>query len=50
MRSAGFAARALPLVREFELRELEALHYLAGPDRATIPERLAAAFSVPPAG
>ena len=50
MRRDGFSRRALPLVREFGLRELEALHYLAGPDRATLPERAAADFSPRPDG
>jgi len=48
MRRDGFSRQALPLAREFDLRELEVLHYLAGPARATIPARLAAAFSSPP--
>jgi hypothetical protein len=39
MRAEGFSAAALPLVQAFGLRELEVMHYLAGPDRATIPER-----------
>jgi hypothetical protein len=39
MRRERFAAQALPLVQAFGLRELEALHYLAGPQRAAIPER-----------
>ena len=34
-----FSAQALPLVQEFGLRELEVLHYIAGPDRADVPER-----------
>jgi hypothetical protein len=46
MRGDGFSGQALPLVQEFGLRELEVMHYLAGPDRATIPERVAAAFPV----
>jgi hypothetical protein len=45
MRGGGFSGQALPLVQEFGLRELEVLHYLAGPDRATIPARDAAAFT-----
>ena len=45
MRRDGFGSRALPLVQEFDLRDLEVLHYLAGPDRATIPAREAAAFT-----
>jgi hypothetical protein len=40
MRRDGFSAQALPLVREFGLRELEVLHYLAGPNRATVPAEL----------
>jgi hypothetical protein len=40
MRAERFGARALALVEAFGMRELEVLHYLAGPDRATIPERL----------
>jgi hypothetical protein len=40
MRAERFGAQALPLVEAFGLRELEVLHYLAGPDRATIPARL----------
>ena len=50
MRRERFSDRALPLVQEFGLRELEVLHYLAGPDRATIPADLAAAFSPPRGG
>ena len=50
MRRDGFSGQALPLAQEFGLRELEALHYLAGPDRATVPERCAAAFSARPDG
>jgi hypothetical protein len=49
MRRDGFIRQALPLVWEFGLRDLEALHYLAGPDRATIPREWAAAFTPPPA-
>jgi hypothetical protein len=45
MRRERFGARALALVQEFGLRELEAMHYLAGPDRATVP----AAFTPRPA-
>jgi hypothetical protein len=37
MRRDRFSSQALPLVQQFGLRELEVLHYLAGPDRATIP-------------
>jgi len=40
MRRDGFSAQALPLVREFGLRELEVLHYLAGPNHATVPAEL----------
>jgi hypothetical protein len=43
MRSEHFSAAALPLAAAFGLRELEALHYLAGSDRATVPERWATA-------
>ncbi len=50
MRRDGFGGQALELVQEFGLRELEALHYLAGPGHATVPERLVAALSPPPAG
>jgi hypothetical protein len=46
MRAERFGARALPLVQAFGLRELEVLHYLAGPDRATVP----AGFIAPPDG
>jgi hypothetical protein len=45
MRREGFGRQGLALVQEFELREMEALHYLAGPDHATVPERPAAAFT-----
>ena len=41
MRADGFSGRALPLVEAFGLDGLEALHYLTGPDRATIPARWA---------
>ena len=44
MRRDGFSAQALALVRAFDLRESEILHYLAGPDRATVPASMAAAF------
>jgi hypothetical protein len=40
MRADAFGAEALALAQAFGLRELEVLHYLAGPHRATIPERL----------
>jgi hypothetical protein len=40
MRAERLGAQALPLVDAFGLRELEVLHYLAGPDRAAIPPRL----------
>ena len=40
MREERFPAEALPLTEAFGLRELEVLHYLAGPHRATIPARL----------
>jgi hypothetical protein len=39
MRGERLSAGALPLVQAFGLRDLEVLHYLAGPNRATIPER-----------
>ena len=42
LRRERLAAQALPLVHELGLDELEALHYLAGPGRATVPERWAA--------
>jgi hypothetical protein len=45
MRGEGFSRQALPLVQEFDMRELEVLHYLAGPNRATIPASDAAAFT-----
>ena len=41
MRADGFSGQALPLVEEFGLNGLEVLHYLTGPDRATVPERWA---------
>jgi len=47
MRRDRFSADALPLVQELGLRELEVLHYLAGPDRATVPP---ATFTPRPAG
>ena len=37
MRAEGFSRQALPLVEEFGLSDLEALHYLVGPNRATVP-------------
>jgi Glycosyl transferase family 8 len=37
MREEGFIRQALPLVEEFGLTDVEALHYLVGPNRATIP-------------
>ena len=37
MRAEGFSRAALPLVEEFGLGDVEALHYLVGPDRATVP-------------
>jgi hypothetical protein len=42
LRRDGFRDRALGLAGEFALRELEVLHFLAGPDRAAIPEPWAA--------
>jgi len=45
MRRDGAARQALALVQEFGMRELEVLHYLAGPDRATVPARSAAALT-----
>jgi hypothetical protein len=50
MRHERFSDAALPLADELGLRELEVLHYLAGPGRATIPAEQAAAFSPPPDG
>ena len=41
MREQRFSAEALTLVRRYGLTDLEALHYLAGPARTTIPERWA---------
>jgi hypothetical protein len=41
LRRDGFTAQALPLVDEFGLDDVEALHYLYGPERATVPERWA---------
>ena len=40
MREQGFSREALPLVEEFGLGDVEALHYLVGPDRATRPARV----------
>jgi hypothetical protein len=40
-RRERLAAQALPLVQEFGLDDLEALHYLVGPHRAVVPERWA---------
>ena len=37
MREQGFSREALPLVEEFGLSDVEALHYLVGPDRVTVP-------------
>ncbi len=48
MRRERFSSAALPLAQEFGLRDSEVLHYLGGPDHATVPERFAAAFSAPP--
>ena len=48
MRRDGFTFQALALAQAFALREVEVLHVLAGPGRATVPENLAAAFSAPP--
>ena len=42
LRAERFGERALGLVREYRLDDLEALHYLVGPDRAVVPERWAA--------
>jgi len=39
MRTTGFAEQALPLVETYGLDGLEALHFLAGPDRAVVPAR-----------
>jgi lipopolysaccharide biosynthesis glycosyltransferase len=41
LRADGFTAQALPLVEEFGLDDAEVLHYLAGPNRATLPARWA---------
>jgi hypothetical protein len=41
LRRDGFSAQAIPLAQEFGLDDVEALHYLCGPDRATVPERWA---------
>ena len=41
LRREDLAAKALPLAAEFGLDDVEALHYLYGPDRATVPERWA---------
>jgi lipopolysaccharide biosynthesis glycosyltransferase len=41
MRAEGFSGQALALVEEFGLTALEAMHYLVGPDRATVPVRWA---------
>ena len=41
MRAEGFSEQALPLVEAFGLTGLEVLHYLTGPNRATVPERWA---------
>ena len=41
LRAERFGDRALGLVREYRLDDLEALHYLVGPDRAVLPERWA---------
>jgi hypothetical protein len=40
-RREGLAAQALPLVQEFGLDDVEALHYLFGPHRAVVPDRWA---------
>ena len=37
MREQDFIHEALPLVEEFGLSDVEALHYLVGPERATVP-------------
>jgi hypothetical protein len=41
LRADGFSARALPLVEEFGLDDVETLHYLFGPGHAVVPERWA---------
>ncbi|HWM10159.1 MAG TPA: hypothetical protein VNO82_12485, partial [Solirubrobacteraceae bacterium] len=41
LRSERLSAEALPLVSELGLDDTEALHYLAGPGRAVVPERWA---------
>ena len=40
-RRERLAEQALPLVQEFGLDDLEALHYLVGPGRAVVPDRWA---------
>ena len=40
-RETGLGSRAVGLAAAYELDELEALHVLVGPDRATVPERWA---------
>jgi hypothetical protein len=41
LRDEGFSREALSLVQEFGLDALEAMHYLVGPDRATVPDEWA---------
>ena len=41
LRKESFAAQGAPLLQEFGLRGIEALHYLVGPNRADVPERWA---------
>jgi hypothetical protein len=49
LRRDDFSGQALPLLDEFGLDALEALHYLVGPQRATVPERWAVAPTRTPA-
>jgi hypothetical protein len=41
LRADGFSAQALALVEDFGLDDVEALHYVFGPDHAVVPERWA---------
>jgi hypothetical protein len=51
LRRERLSAEALPLVREFGLDDTEALHYLAGPARAVVPDRWATVPTrMPPRG
>ena len=42
LRAERFGERALELVQEYGLDDLEVLHYLFGPEHAELPERWAA--------